>query len=143
MERTSPTGVSRDLIDTGARLGESGRNTVHLADTRRNAAYQRQRTSSRTRPNYRPGRKYGVAGIQSLHAFSAWSSSKSGAVLAGGVLALKFNVVCSCPFGCCSRHSSSSKGGMADRTARVRCTLAWHPGQSEIIRFRADLPFAR
>jgi hypothetical protein len=41
-----------------------------------------------------------------------------------GMKALKFNAVCSCPSGCCSRHNSSRSGGICERTAFVRPTFA-------------------
>lgn len=41
-----------------------------------------------------------------------------------GPQTLQFRFVCSCPFGCCSRHSSGSSGGIPESTTRVRWTQA-------------------
>jgi hypothetical protein len=70
-------------------------------------------------------------------------SLNRGALLAAGKPALKSNAVCSWPSGCCSRHNSSRSGGICERTAFVRPTFAWQPGQSEIIRWSKDFPGTR
>ena len=59
----------------------------------------------------------------------------------------KLSAACSCPFGCCFLHSSSTSGGMAASTATTnalfRCTLAGQPGHKEIISFSSDRPGTR
>lgn len=60
-------------------------------------------------------------------------SQKTSKGTAVGPALRKLRAICSCPFGCYSRHSSSSSGGIRARTALVRCTLAWQPGQSVIM----------
>ena len=52
-------------------------------------------------------------------------------------------IVCSCPFGCCSRQSSKSSGGMGRRMTRVRLTMAWQAGHNEIIRGSFEMPGIR
>ena len=47
-------------------------------------------------------------------------SSKSGTRLGLGFFTSKTRLVCSCPFGCCSRQSSKRSGGIAESTAFVR-----------------------
>jgi hypothetical protein len=75
--------------------------------------------------------------------FPSLSSAKSGTFRAADPRTLKSSMVCSWPFGCCSRHRSSSRGDMRESTALVRWTLAWQAGQREIIRCSSDLPGAR
>ncbi len=55
---------------------------------------------------------------------SCGRSSNNGTGDAAGPRALKSNRVCSCPSGCCSRHSSKSSGGISESTTFVRCTFA-------------------
>lgn len=48
-----------------------------------------------------------------------------------GFLDAKSNCTCSCPFGCCSRHSSRRGGGISERTALVQWIFAWHAGHGD------------